>query len=79
MEQAVTKLPLTQEERNDLRKRVLMGEALSVEEARAVIESCRTGAGVATLAGAEKKARKSKTPSISDEQLDADLAGLGLG
>ena len=70
-------MPLTTEERNDLRKRVLMGQPLTLEEARAVIESCRTGAGAAQIAGAEKKSR-SKKPSITDEQLDADLATLGL-
>ena len=69
---------LTAEERNDLRKKVLMGGTLSVEEARQVIESLRTGAGAAVIAGAEKKQRKSKNPGVSDEQLDADLAGLGL-
>ena len=70
-------MALSTEERNDLRKRVLMGEVLSVEEARAVIESCRTGAGIAVQLGAEKKSRK-KNPGITDDQLDADLAGLGL-
>ena len=70
---------LSTEERNDLRKRVLMGQPLNLEEARAVIESCRTGAHAAQIAGAEKKTRTKKNPGITDDQLDADLAGLGLG
>ena len=70
---------LSVEERNDLRKRVLQGQPLSVEEARLVIESLRTGAGAAMIAGGERKARKAKN-SISDEQLDMELdAALGLG
>ena len=77
MEQEVVRLPLTTEERNDLRKRVLMGQALSIEEARAVIESCLMGAGVAAMTPGKEK--RSKKPAFSDEQLDADLAGLGLG
>ena len=68
---------LTPEEKNDLRRRVLMGLPLSLEEARSVIMACRTGAGIAnTTAGSKKKTKKN--PGISDEQLDADLAGLGL-
>lgn len=55
-----------------------MNQPLTLEESRAVIESLRTGAAAATIAGAEKKARKG-TKAISDAQLDADLAGLGLG
>jgi len=70
-------MPLSSEERNDLRKRVLMGQALTLEEARSVIESCRTGAGAAMLAGGEKKSR-GKKQQFTDEALDADLAGLGL-
>lgn len=69
---------LSTEERNDLRKRVLMGQPLSLEEARQVIESVRTRAGAAIIAGAEKKTRTKKNPGITDEQLDADLGSLGL-
>jgi len=54
-----------------------MGQALTLEEARSVIESCRTGAGAAMLAGGEKKSR-GKKQQFTDEALDADLAGLGL-
>lgn len=68
---------LTAEERNDLRKRVLLGQPLSLEESRQVIESVRQGAGTAVLAGAEKKTR-SKKNSLSDEALNADLESLGL-
>lgn len=70
-------MPLTAEQRNDLRRRVLLGQELSLEEARDVIESLRQGAGAAALAG-EQKAKKPKKGSMSDEQLDADLQGLGL-
>lgn len=71
-------MPLTVEERNDLRKRVLLNQPLSLEEAKQVIESLRTGAAVAILAGEEKATKKSKKPAMSDEALDADLNSLGL-
>lgn len=70
-------MPLTAEQRNDLRKRVLMGQPLTLDEAKEVVESLRQGAGVAVLAG-ESKPKKGKKPGMTDEQLDADLAGLGL-
>lgn len=70
-------MPLTAEQRNDLRKRVLMGQPLTLEESKEVIESLRQGAGVAVLAG-ESKRKQGKKPGISDEALDADLASLGL-
>jgi hypothetical protein len=73
------KVPLTVEERNDLRKKVLQGHDLSLDEAKAVIESLRQGQGVAALAGeAKAKGGRKKVAAISDDQLDADLKGLGL-
>lgn len=69
-------MELTPEERNDLRKRVLMGEALSLEQSRAVIDSLRKNSAAAVLAG--DKPKKPKKGALSDEALDQDLAGLGL-
>lgn len=63
---------LSQEERNDLRKRVLRGEELSLEEAKAVIASLREGRGAAAFA-AENKPKRAKKAGISDEQLNQDL------
>jgi len=68
---------LTQEERNDLRKKVLRGEELSLDEARAVIETLRTGQAAAVADQAKPK-RASKRAGITDDQLDKDLADLGL-
>lgn len=69
---------LTVEERNDLRRKVLAGQDLSLEEARQVIESLRQGQGVAALAVESKRSGRKKSAAISDDQLDADLKGLGL-
>lgn len=69
---------LTQEERNDLRKKVLRGESLTLEEARSVFETIRQAQGVAAIDGEAKPKRGKRTPGVSDEQLDADLAGLGF-
>lgn len=71
---------LTQEERNDLRKRVLSGIPLTLDEAQQVIASVRSGGAAAILAAGEAKPKKSRTSktALSDDALDADLAGLGL-
>jgi hypothetical protein len=73
---------LTAEERGDLRRRVLAGIPLTVDEARSVIASIRQGQGVAALAGEAKAAKggggRKKKSAISDEQLDKELADLGL-
>lgn len=70
---------LSQEERNDLRRKVLRGESLTLEESRAVYESIRQGQGAAAIAAEDKPKRGKKSqPGISDAQLDADLAGLGI-
>ena len=71
-------MPLTAEERNDLRKRVLQGYQMTPQEAREVIESLRQGAGVAILAGENKPKRASKGKTMTDDALEQDLAGLGL-
>jgi hypothetical protein len=69
--------PLSQEERNDMRKKVLAGYQLSVEEARRVYETLRQGQG-AVLLTKEKRSRKKKE-ALSDEALNASLdAKLGL-
>lgn len=64
----------------DLRKRVLMGEELSLEEAQQVFEKLRQAQGGAVIAAEDRKktGRKPSKPGISDEQLDADLNDLGL-
>lgn len=75
---------LNQEERNDLRKRVLAGEQMSLEDAKAVIDTIRQGRGAAALAAESKpkKARSSgsKKPAMTDEafnnSLDEKLKGL---
>jgi hypothetical protein len=69
---------LTTEQKNDLRKRVLAGQPLTVAEAREVIESCKNGQSVATAIAGEKKSKKPKGPACTDEQLDKDLEGLGI-
>ena len=69
---------LTAEQKNDLRKKVLMRQPLTLDEARDVIESARQGRAVAVLAGEAKSTKKKGAKGISDDQLDADLAGLGL-
>ena len=67
---------LNQEERNDLRKRVLAGEELSLFEARSVYETVRLG-GAAALMNTDgtKKSRKggSKKKGMSDEEFNASL------
>lgn len=70
-------VPLTAEERADLRKFVLGGGKLSVEEARRVYETLRSGQA-AVAAGESKKKTRSKKPAMSDAELDADLASLGV-
>jgi len=69
--------PLTPEERLDLRKRVLSGQPLTLEEARAVIDSFRVAQGKAMIEGAEK-VKRPKREAITDDQLDAKLDALGL-
>lgn len=69
---------LSQEERNDLRKRVLRGESLSVEEAKAVFETLRQGQGAVVLTEEKPKKSSRKKEALSDAQLDSDLAGLGF-
>lgn len=68
---------LSMEDRNDLRKRVLRGEQLSVEEARAVFETLRSGQGGVVITGetTRKKGRKKKE-GMSDEALEASLDKL---
>jgi hypothetical protein len=69
---------LSQEERNDLRRRVLLGQDLSLDEARAVYETMRQGQGAAVLMQETKSRKGKKKESLSDEALDADLEALGL-
>jgi len=69
---------LTPEERLDLRKRVLSGQALTLDEARAVIDSFRAAQGTAMLEAKAARKKSSKRPALSDEELDKDLEGLEL-
>lgn len=71
---------LTADERNDLRRRVLAGYQLTLDEARAVIADAQQGRGVAVLAGEAKAAKGGgrRKATMSDEQLDKDLEGLGI-
>src|SRR5687768_15575487 len=73
---------LNQEERNDLRKRVLNNEELSLEDAKAVIDTIRNGRGAAALSAESKpKKSRSKKAGMTDEalasSLDAKLGSLG--
>lgn len=71
--------PLSMEERNDLRRRVLQGYRLSIEESRRVFETLRTGQGAAVIAGEEKKSKKKAGKGMSDAELSKDLdSALGL-
>lgn len=65
---------LNAEERQDLRRRVLAGEDLTLEEARSVYETVRLGGAAALIAadGTGKK-KRSKKAGMSDEELNADL------
>lgn len=71
---------LTLQERNDLRKRVLLGQQLTLDEARSVFETLRQGQAADIIASAEAKPKKGskKKEALSDAALDADLADLGL-
>jgi len=50
---------------------------LTLEEARAVIDSFRVAQGAAMLEGAASRKRP-KREAITDDQLDTELEGLGL-
>lgn len=69
---------LTQEERMDLRKRVLEGYKMTLEEARAVYETLRAGQGAAVITGESTKKTRKKKEAYSDAQLDADFTSLGI-
>lgn len=69
---------LTQEQRSDLRRFVLSGGKLTVEQARAVIDSCRTGQSLIGMGEPKAKRAKSSKPAMADEALDADLKDLGI-
>lgn len=69
---------LTAEERNDLRKKVLRGEKLSLEDARAVYATLRSGHEAAAIAGETSKKKGKKREALPDAQLDAELSSLGI-
>lgn len=71
---------LSMEERNDLRKFVLSGGQLSLEQARNVYHTIREGQGAASIVGesAPKKKGSKKREALSDEALAADLDSLGI-
>ena len=65
---------LSQEERNDLRKRVLARQPLTLFEARSVYETLRQGQGGVVITGetAQKK-KRTKKEGMTDAALDASL------
>ena len=64
---------LTNDQKNDLRRRVLAGERLDVETARQIVEELRAGRRAAAEAGPLAKGKRNAKPTMSDEALDADL------
>lgn len=71
--------PLSPEERNDLRQRVLRGERLSVEEARAVYLTLRSSQGGVVITGENKPKRQSKKKqAMDDAALEASLGEFGI-
>lgn len=77
LEQEKPAAPLTQEERLDMRRRVLSGERLSIEEARRVFETLRTNQGAAIIGEDKPKKGSRKKRAYDDASLDADLKDLG--
>lgn len=72
---------MTEAERlNDLRRRVLDGDSVSIEEYRELIQSLRAKRTGDIAVAAEKKAtRKAASPAKAPEQsLDELLGGFGL-
>lgn len=74
-------MALTNEQKNDLRRRVLAGERLDVATAQRIVEEIRAGRRAAAQAavdgkGKKRTAGKSGKPVMSDEALDADLDAL---
>lgn len=65
-------MPLTNEAKNDLRRRVLAGERLDVATAKQIVEELRAGRRFSAESAAERPTRKRKQV-MSDEALDADL------
>lgn len=65
---------LSVEELNDLRRRVLSNQPLTLEESKQVTESLRKGYVSSTIS--EPKPKKGKAKGISDEDLDKDLDSL---
>lgn len=72
-------MPLSREELLDLRRRVLNGYELTLDEARQVFEASRQGQ-VAFAAADKTKVKRSGSSktALSSDQLNAELAGLGL-
>ena len=69
----ISRRPLTQEERSDLRKKVLRGESLTLDEARSVYESLRQAQVLDAVADESKPKRGKKSAPMSDEALNASL------
>lgn len=62
---------------NAIRAKVLAGEVIEPEIARAAIEALRQGRKTAISAAAVKGTSK-KARAMTDEELDKDLAAFGL-
>lgn len=71
-------MALTPDECNDLRRRVLAGGSLTIEEARQVYTTLRKSQAVmaASPEDAPKRAARTKKAGLSDEDLDASLDSL---
>lgn len=72
---------LTQEEKLDLRRKVLRGEQLTLEESKAALAAVRQNQEFElTLEGMQPKKTRKKAAgkAMSDEDLDASLGSLGL-
>lgn len=70
---------MTEAERlNDLRQRVLAGEAVSMDEYREIIQSLRNKRMGDLQESSAKKAAKAKDPAKPAVDLDTLLGGLGI-
>jgi len=66
---------LTEDEKRDLRRRVLNGYTMTITEARAVMDTLRGDRAAAVLGDEErpKKRGAKKSKGLSDEELDKSL------
>lgn len=72
----MTTTPLSQDQLNDLRRRVLAGEDVSKEEYAALIQSLRQRRSGDVAASAEKKATAAKKTSTKEAKPAVELPDL---